>query len=163
MGVLLAGLGVTSVLIAWMAPLPLILIVGCALTWRMVERGPRLKPARRTRVSRDFWSFSAARGVAAAVEILLEWADVLIVGALVSPRAAGIYAVATRRVLDRLGIEMVEVPGAGCCGAVRLHLNEAEGARDDARRNIDAWWPLLESGAEGLVMTASGCGSPPRR
>ena len=66
---------------------------------------------------------------------------------------------ATRRVLDRLGIEMVEVPGAGCCGAVRLHLNEAEGARDDARRNIDAWWPLLESGAEGLVMTASGCGS----
>jgi glycolate oxidase iron-sulfur subunit len=66
---------------------------------------------------------------------------------------------ATRRVLDRLGIEMVELPGAGCCGAVRLHLNEAEGARDDARRNIDAWWPLLESGAEGLVMTASGCGS----
>jgi glycolate oxidase iron-sulfur subunit len=66
---------------------------------------------------------------------------------------------ATRRVLDRLGIEMVEVPGAGCCGAVRQHLNEAEGAREDARRNIDAWWPLLESGAEGLVMTASGCGS----
>jgi glycolate oxidase iron-sulfur subunit len=66
---------------------------------------------------------------------------------------------ATRRVLDRLGIEMVEVPGAGCCGAVRAHLNAAEGAREDARRNIDAWWPLLESGAEGLVMTASGCGS----
>lgn len=66
---------------------------------------------------------------------------------------------ATRRVLDRLGIEMVQVPGAGCCGAVRAHLNAAEGAREDARRNIDAWWPLLESGAEGLVMTASGCGS----
>jgi glycolate oxidase iron-sulfur subunit len=66
---------------------------------------------------------------------------------------------ATRRVLDRLGIEMIEAPGAGCCGAVRLHLNAAEGARDDARRNIDAWWPLLEAGAEGLVMTASGCGS----
>ncbi|MDO8789137.1 MAG: glycolate oxidase subunit GlcF [Sulfuritalea sp.] len=66
---------------------------------------------------------------------------------------------ATRRVLDRLGIQMVEAAGAGCCGAVRAHLNAAEGARDDARRNIDAWWPLLESGAEGLVMTASGCGS----
>ena len=26
------------------------------------------------------------------------------------------------------------------------------------RRNIDAWWPLLESGAECIVMTASGCG-----
>jgi glycolate oxidase iron-sulfur subunit len=66
---------------------------------------------------------------------------------------------AARRVLDRLGIEMVEAAGAGCCGAVRAHLNAADGARDDARRNIDAWWPLLESGAEGLVMTASGCAS----
>ncbi len=66
---------------------------------------------------------------------------------------------ATRRVLDRLGIQMIEAPGAGCCGAVRLHLNAAEAARDDARRNIDAWWPLLEAGAECLVMTASGCGS----
>ena len=66
---------------------------------------------------------------------------------------------ATRRVLDRLGIQMIEAAGAGCCGAVRAHLNAAEGARDDARRNIDAWWPLLESGADGLVMTASGCGS----
>ena len=66
---------------------------------------------------------------------------------------------ATRRVLDRLGIQMLEAAGAGCCGAVRQHLNAAEGALDDARRNIDAWWPLLEAGAECLVMTASGCGS----
>ncbi len=64
---------------------------------------------------------------------------------------------AARRVLDRLGIQMIEAAGAGCCGAVRQHLNAAAGAQDDARRNIDAWWPLLESGAEGLVMTASGC------
>ena len=65
---------------------------------------------------------------------------------------------ATLRVLDRLGIQMIEASGTGCCGAVRFHLNEAEGARDDARRNIDAWWPLIESGVDGLVMTASGCG-----
>lgn len=66
---------------------------------------------------------------------------------------------ATRRVLDKLGIEMIEARGAGCCGAVRLHLNEVEGARDDARRNIDAWWPLLDAGAEHIVITASGCGT----
>jgi glycolate oxidase iron-sulfur subunit len=29
---------------------------------------------------------------------------------------------------------------------------------DFARRNIDAWWPHVESGAEAIVMTASGCG-----
>ncbi|MBI5110275.1 MAG: glycolate oxidase subunit GlcF [Rhodocyclales bacterium] len=66
---------------------------------------------------------------------------------------------ATRRVLDKLGIEMIESRGAGCCGAVRMHLNESEGAREDARRNIDAWWPLLDAGAEHVVTTASGCGT----
>ena len=66
---------------------------------------------------------------------------------------------AAQRVLDRLGIQLIEENTAGCCGAVRMHLNDVAGARDDARRNIDAWWPLLESGAEGLVMTASGCAS----
>ncbi len=65
---------------------------------------------------------------------------------------------ATQRVLARLGIQMFEVPEAGCCGAVRLHLNDADGARADARRNIDAWWPYLESGVEAIVITASGCG-----
>jgi glycolate oxidase iron-sulfur subunit len=65
---------------------------------------------------------------------------------------------AAARVLDRLGITLLEAPGVGCCGAVRFHLNDAEAARADARRVIDAWWPLLESGAEAIVMTASGCG-----
>lgn len=65
---------------------------------------------------------------------------------------------AARRVLDRLGIELSEAPGAGCCGAVRHHFSETESALNAARRNIDAWWPLLEAGAETVVMTASGCG-----
>jgi glycolate oxidase iron-sulfur subunit len=66
---------------------------------------------------------------------------------------------AAARVLDRLGISLVEAPGAGCCGALRYHLNyQAEGL-DDMRRLIDAWWPLVEGGAEAIVMTASGCGS----
>lgn len=66
--------------------------------------------------------------------------------------------VATARVLDRLGISLMEAPQAGCCGAVRHHLDDVEGGRDDARRNIDAWWPYIESGCEAIVVTASGCG-----
>jgi glycolate oxidase iron-sulfur subunit len=66
---------------------------------------------------------------------------------------------ATARVLDRLGISLEDAPRAGCCGALRLHLCEIEGARDDARRNIDAWWPLIEAGCEAIAMTASGCGA----
>ena len=64
---------------------------------------------------------------------------------------------AAQRVLARLGIALETAPAAGCCGALRFHLDDVEGARADARRNIDAWWPLLEDGAEAVLMTASGC------
>ena len=66
---------------------------------------------------------------------------------------------AAARVLDRLGITMVEAPKAGCCGAVNHHLSEHEIALNVMRRNIDAWWPAIEAGAEAIVMTASGCGA----
>ena len=62
------------------------------------------------------------------------------------------------RVLDQLGISLVRVGEAGCCGAVDQHLGAPADARDRMRTNIDAWWPYVEAGAEALVMTASGCG-----
>ena len=66
---------------------------------------------------------------------------------------------ASARVLDALGIELLVAPKAGCCGALRFHLNDQEAGLNDMRRTIDAWWPLIESGAvEAIVMTASGCG-----
>ncbi len=66
---------------------------------------------------------------------------------------------AAARVMDKLGITMVEAPQAGCCGAVNHHLSEHQIALDAMRRNIDAWWPAIEAGAEAIVMTASGCGA----
>lgn len=75
------------------------------------------------------------------------------------PAMAPSINAATARVLDSLGISLLEAPSAGCCGAVRFHLHDHDGARAEARRNIDAWWPAIEGGeVEGLVMTASGCG-----
>ena len=67
---------------------------------------------------------------------------------------------ATARVLDAAGIEVVLPSGAGCCGAIRAHLNDRDGGLADMRRNIDAWWPLIERGeVEAIVMNASGCGA----
>jgi glycolate oxidase iron-sulfur subunit len=64
---------------------------------------------------------------------------------------------AAARVLDRLGITLVRAAGAGCCGAVSQHLSAEHEALGYMRRNIDAWWPHVEQGAEAIVMTASGC------
>jgi len=65
---------------------------------------------------------------------------------------------ATARVLDAAGIQVVSAAKAGCCGAVKFHLNDQDGGRAEMRRNIDAWWPYVEQGIEALVMNASGCG-----
>lgn len=65
---------------------------------------------------------------------------------------------AAARVLDRLGISLQAVPGAGCCGAISHHLAATDEARDFMRSNIDAWWPHLQAGAEAVVVPASGCG-----
>ena len=70
---------------------------------------------------------------------------------------------ATARVLDAAGIQTLVADGAGCCGALRSHLGDVEGGLADMRRNIDAWWPLVdgltsEGKVEAIVMNASGCG-----
>ena len=66
---------------------------------------------------------------------------------------------ATARVLDAAGIQTVVADEAGCCGAIRTHLNDIDGGLNDMRRNIDAWWHLVSIGAvEAIVMNASGCG-----
>src|SRR6266446_4525701 len=65
---------------------------------------------------------------------------------------------AAARVLDRAGISLIEVKGAGCCGALRYHLNYQAGGLADMRALIDSWWPHVENGVEAIVMTASGCG-----
>ena len=66
---------------------------------------------------------------------------------------------AAARIFDRLGIRLVEAPQAGCCGALPHHLAAEDEALAMVRRNIDAWWPLIESGAEAILVTASGCGT----
>ena len=65
---------------------------------------------------------------------------------------------ATARVLDAIGVEALIDPRSGCCGAIRHHLGDPRGALEDARRNIDVWWPRLESDSvEAIVLNASGC------
>ena len=83
----------------------------------------------------------------------------LVLAGCVQPGLAPSINAAAARVLDRFGISLVEAPRAGCCGALRFHLNYQDEGRDDMRALIDAWWPLVEGGAvEAIVMTASGCG-----
>jgi len=63
----------------------------------------------------------------------------------------------TIRVLERLGINARIINGSGCCGAVNQHMDATDEAQQFMRRNIDAWWPAIEEGAEAIITTASAC------
>ena len=84
---------------------------------------------------------------------------VLMLEGCVQPSMSPNINSATVRVLDAAGVQVVVAKKAGCCGAVKFHLNDPDGAKAEMRRNIDAWWPYVESGVESIVMNASGCGS----
>ncbi len=78
-------------------------------------------------------------------------------GCVQSALAPNIDAAAAN-VLDQLGISLLRLENAGCCGALNYHLSDQTRALAFARSNIDACWPLIEEGAEAILSTASGCG-----
>jgi len=85
---------------------------------------------------------------------------VLMLGGCVQPALMPNIGAATARVLDAVGVQPLLAEGAGCCGAIRQHLSDHDGALADMKRNIDVWWPLVEAGTvEAIVMDASGCGA----
>ena len=84
--------------------------------------------------------------------------NMLVLEGCAQPSLSPATNAAAARVLDRLGITLARVSKVGCCGAVSFHLNAQDEALDAMRRNIDAWWPHIQQGAEAIVSTASGCG-----
>ena len=85
---------------------------------------------------------------------------VLLLNNCVQPSMSPSIDAATARVLDAIGVQSIIAAGSGCCGAIRQHLDDQSGARHDFRRNIDAWWPLIESAeVEAILINASGCGA----
>ena len=74
---------------------------------------------------------------------------------------------ATARVMNYLGVDLLSAAKAGCCGAIKYHLNEQDAGLQEMRQNIDAWWPYITGEAPecrgekvtALLMNASGCGA----
>ena len=111
-GVLVAVWLGQSIVVAtqwWAGGLPVLVVVALAVAVRAVRRvpltradgldqAPRPEPAPEAGVFAAFWRFSLPRAASAAIEIVLEWLDVILVSILAGPAQAGVYAVATRLV-----------------------------------------------------------------
>lgn len=88
---------------------------------------------------------------------------VLLLAGCVQPAMLPSIDAATLRVLDAVGVQGMVASGSGCCGALKHHMNDVEGGLAAMRANVDAWYPLIASGAvEAVVMNASGCGATVR-
>ncbi|MHB8476672.1 MAG: glycolate oxidase subunit GlcF [Steroidobacteraceae bacterium] len=99
---------------------------------------------------------TAARGTAAPLRVPRR--TILMLRGCVQPSMMPNIDRAAARVLDRAGIQAVFATGTGCCGAVRAHLSDPDGALEDMRRNIDVWWPIVSAGnVQAIVASASAC------
>ena len=90
-----------SVAAAWGLPLVAAALIAAGLVVRSTRRlgtagqsatEPRPLPA----LAGEFWAFAGARAFGGVAEIMLIWLDVLLVGWLVGPLEAGVYAAASR-------------------------------------------------------------------
>jgi O-antigen/teichoic acid export membrane protein len=103
-GLILAiGGSATSLALGWAGPFVFGLAAAVALLSRLVRRrvtGPgvgRSEPARPLRVlATRFWRFTLPRSVASIFRVGVQWIDVLLVGAIMSPADAALYGYGTR-------------------------------------------------------------------
>ncbi|PNG25398.1 glycolate oxidase subunit GlcF [Methylocella silvestris] len=64
------------------------------------------------------------------------------------------------RLLTRLGVEIVQPPEEGCCGALVHHLGQEHEALAQAKHNIDVWTAEIDRGSlDAILITTSGCGT----
>jgi glycolate oxidase iron-sulfur subunit len=67
---------------------------------------------------------------------------------------------AAMRLLARMGVEIVDVKGQGCCGALVHHMGREDQAHAQAKASIDAFMVEIDKGGlDAIVITASGCGT----
>jgi glycolate oxidase iron-sulfur subunit len=117
------------------------------------------------RIARQLLPPKLAEKIPASVPAAGDWPaprharKMLALAGCVQPALSPEINAAAARVLDRIGVSLVEARGAGCCGALRFHVGYQKEGLADMRALIDAWWPHVEAGAEAIVMTASGCGA----
>lgn len=95
-GVAIVGGGAVTVATAWSLGVAASLLIG--LVWlrslATTPTPPETTPAIVT--AREFWSFTLPRAFASIFRVGVQWLDIILVGGLISPRAAAIYTVATR-------------------------------------------------------------------
>jgi O-antigen/teichoic acid export membrane protein len=96
-GAVLLGVSAGWLAAVWAIPFLLSLLAGAIWLQRLRHQRVELHSGRSLgQTVREFWAFTLPRALASMFRVGVLWLDVLLVGALMSPRDAAIYTVATR-------------------------------------------------------------------
>jgi O-antigen/teichoic acid export membrane protein len=102
--------------------------------------------AQRPRLGVEFWRFAAPRGLAGAFQIVVIWMDILLVGAVLSSYAAGVYAAVSKLALvGTFALEATRLAIGPQLSALlaRHEFNRAADLHQSATRwLVIASWPL---------------------
>ncbi|MFN8017248.1 MAG: oligosaccharide flippase family protein [Acidimicrobiales bacterium] len=97
------GMGPAGVGAMWASTAVVALVFSARAMWFRIRRAEEacgvapLKPNRR--IAKHFWAFTAPRAIGQSAEVAVSWIDTVLVAALISTTAAGIYASGTRYIL----------------------------------------------------------------
>jgi O-antigen/teichoic acid export membrane protein len=155
---LIAGWGLHGAIAAWGLPV----VLGLVASWLIFAgifrkegpaRNPPTEPAesspvagRRRKLYREFWGFTAPRALQGTFQIVVLWLDILLVGAIVSRYAAGVYSAVSK--LAVVGTFMLEGnrlaigPQLSALLARHEHDRAADLHQSATRWLILASWPL---------------------
>ena len=146
---LLAGLGLSGTIVAWGIPVA----VGLAASSLIFIGILRAEVPVRGRADHgppglgaEFWRFTAPRAFQATFQVIILWLDILLVGAIVSTYAAGVYAAVSK--LAMVGTFVLEGnrlaigPQLSALLARREHDRAAELFQTATRWLMLASWPL---------------------
>ena len=117
--------------------------IGQSMAWMMPAGIRRSIPARQVALPRSQAQHSS---------------KVLMLAGCVQPALAPNTNTRAANLLDKLGLEVIELQQNLCCGAAAMHTSEPEYALRQVKQLIDQWWPHIETGVEAIVVTATGCG-----
>jgi O-antigen/teichoic acid export membrane protein len=106
LAVLVAGFGLSAAIIALGLPVIVGLVAAAIIFLRLLQKeaparsasGKRRDVAGRPgwRVAQEFWAFTGPRAFQATFQIVILWLDILIVGAIASSYAAGVYSAVSK-------------------------------------------------------------------
>jgi len=117
--------------------------IGQAMAWMMPRHLRRSLPARQVALARS-------QGRHSRKVLMLAGCVQLALAPNTNTRAINL--------LDKLGLEVIELQQNLCCGAAAMHTSEPGYALRQVKQLIDQWWPHIEAGVEAIVVTATGCG-----